>query len=92
MYASLPLVIQGHHFLSNTLTYTAYAGYDSGRKVTTFYAGLNGVGSNEHEEESEPGQGPYYGVDVADASGAVLHSTLFVGVRPKVVPKFDLPS
>ena len=82
IYAALPLVIKGQHFLSNEITFTAYAGYDSGRVLNVYSLGTGGTSSKGYTLRQ--GRGPYYGTDLTGADDAQLDSTLFIGIRPTI--------
>ena len=82
IYALMPLIVRGEHYLSNDLTFTAFAGYDSGRTLNTFRIETGGTSLSAFP--LRVGRGPYYGTELAGADSAEIDSSLFVGVQPTI--------
>ena len=77
----MPLIFKGWHILLNTLDYTHSFGYSTGRQVTRFDVGNNGVLSTSVSEGV--GSGVHYGLGTNDEEGdAQMDSNTWIGVQP----------
>ena len=84
IYGEVPLVLEGIHSLSETLTYGVGLSYDTGQKVTEFSLSSSKPYINIEEITNENGSGFTFETYTTNADNAILDSQLFIGVRPTI--------